>query len=203
MTFWKVFAPRRRVDFFEILEKQAEKTLETCQALVDFLEGVGDPEKVKRREQEADDVRRVLIDELNQTFITPMDREDIFELSAAIDDVADYAKDTMRGMQAFEVNSNPDLQQMAVLLVEGSQHLHNALHRLKHNPNVATEYAVKIKRTENKMNRLVLASLKTLFKQDDMHLIFSLREIYRHLNRGADRLDAAANIINTILVKLS
>jgi len=190
------------VDFFDLLLRQAEKTLGGCDALARFLRSQASAEDVRRWEQEADDIRRVLIDELNQTFITPIDREDIFALSRAIDDVLDYAKNTVDEMEVFEVSSNEHLCEMAVLLKEGAQQLAAAMRHLKNNPNVASDYAVRAKRIENGMNEKYLAALKDLFSGQDIRLMFSLREIYRHLNRSADRVDEAANIIGDIVVKM-
>lgn len=201
MPFWKIFGRRARADLFDLLLDQAEKTLEGCKALANFLRGQGDPEEVNRYEQAADDVRRILIDELNQTFITPIDREDIFALSRAIDDVVDHAKNTVKEMKVFEVESNDELCEMADLLQIGAEQLVASMRHLAKNPNVAADYALRAKRIENRMNDVYLAALKKLFSGNDIRLIVSLREIYRHFNRSADRVDDAANIINNIVVK--
>jgi uncharacterized protein Yka (UPF0111/DUF47 family) len=71
MALWKIFGQRREVDFYELLLSQSEKTLSGCQALVRFLDNEGEPGELLKLEQEADDIRRILIDEHNQTFITP------------------------------------------------------------------------------------------------------------------------------------
>jgi uncharacterized protein len=202
MSFWKIFGRKRKVDFFELLLAQAEKTLAGCRALLRFLEELGDAEEVHRLEQEADDIRRILVDELNQTFITPLDREDIFALSRAIDDVIDHAQNTVKEMEVFEVESNEFLCQMAELLEKGAEQLVAAMKHLKENPNVAVEYAVRAKRIENKMNDAFLAALKQLFSDRDPRLMFIYREIYRHFNRSADRVDEAANVISNIVVKM-
>ena len=202
MTFWQIFGAREKADFFDLLLSQAEKTLSGCQALVKFLEEDGDPEDIRRHEQEADDVRRILIDELNRTFITPIDREDIFALSRAVDDVLDHAENTVKEMEIFEVETNEHLCRMAELLRRGAEHLLAAISHLKRHPNVAVEHAVRAKRIENEMNDMFLAALKQLFSGHDMHLMMSLREIYRHFNRSADRVDEAANIITNIVVKM-
>ncbi len=202
MAFWKIFGHKRDIDFYELLLAQAEKTLMGCKALMDFLSGEGSPEIIKKLEQEADDIRRILIDELNQTFLTPMDREDIFSLSRAIDDVIDHAQNTVKEMETFEVASNPFLIKMAQLLHLGAENLVNAIKHLKKNPNVAVEYAVRAKRVENKMNDTFLAALKELFVGDEPRLMFAYRELYRHFNRSADRVDEAANIISDIVVKM-
>ncbi|MGB6067475.1 MAG: DUF47 family protein [Desulfomonilaceae bacterium] len=202
MAFWKLFRSKKEADFFGLLLDQAEKTSAGCQALLKFLEGDGDPGEIRRLEQEADDIRRILIDELNQTFITPIDREDIFALSRAIDDVIDHALNTVKEMEIFEVESNEHLCQMAELLQKGAEQLVGAMRHLKKHPNVAVEYAVKAKRVENEMNDRYLAALKQLFSGRDPGLMLSLREIYRHFNRSADRVDDAANIITNVVVKM-
>ncbi len=202
MAFWKLFGSKKEVDFFDLLLDQAEKTNAGCHALVKFLEGEGTPEEISRLEREADDIRRILIDELHQTFITPIDREDIFALSRAIDDVIDHAKNTVKEMEIFEVESNEHLCQMAELLQKGAEQLVGAMRHLKKNPNVAVEYAVRAKRIENRMNDSYLAALKQLFSGHDPRIMFSLREIYRHFNRSADRVDEAANIISNVVVKM-
>jgi uncharacterized protein Yka (UPF0111/DUF47 family) len=202
MSFWKIFGQKKKADFFELLMMQAEKTLAGCQALVRFLVEEGaHPDELLRLEQEADDIRRILIDELNKTFITPIDREDIFALSGAIDDIIDHARNTAKEMEIFEVESNEFLIQMAELLQKGAEQIVAAMKHLKNNPNVAVEYAVRAKRIENKMNDNYLAALKQLFSGPDPHLMFCYREIYRHFNRSADRVDEAANVISNIVVK--
>lgn len=202
MSFWKIFERKNEVDFYDLLLDQSEKTLEGCKALVRFLADQGDPEEIRKLEQEADDIRRILIDELHRTFITPIDREDIFALSGAIDDVIDHAQNTVKEMDAFGVESNEFLCQMAELLEKGAEQLVSSMRHLKKNPNVAVEYAVRAKRTENKMNELFLSALKQLFSGRDARLMLSYREIYRHFNRSADRVDEAANIISNIVVKM-
>jgi uncharacterized protein len=202
MAFWNLFGSKREADFYALLLDQAEKTHAGCQALLKFLEGDGNAEEIGRLEREADDIRRILIDELNQTFITPIDREDIFALSRAIDDVIDHAKNTVKEMEIFEVESNEPLCLMAELLQKGAEQLVGAMRHLKKNPNVAVEYAVRAKRIENRMNDRYLAALKQLFSEHDVRLMFSLREIYRHFNRSADRVDEAANIISNVVVKM-
>jgi uncharacterized protein len=203
MSFWSIFGKKREADFYELLLSQAEKTLAGCKALVAFLEEQGDAEAISQFEQEADDIRRILIDELNQTFLTPMDREDIFALSRAVDDVIDHAHNTVKEMDVFEIESNEYLCQMAELLEKGAEQLVLAIKHLKKNPNVAVEYAVRAKRIENKMNDTFLAALKQLFSGHDVRLMFAYREIYRHFNRSADRVDEAANIISDVVVKMT
>lgn len=201
MSFWNLFKPSKKADFFQLMLEQAEMTHKCCQALLRFLEDEGAPDEVLKFHREAQDVRRVLIDELNQTFITPIDREDIFAVSRAIDDVADHAWNTVKEMEVFEVKSNEFLCKMAELLLMGSDLLVSAIKRLEKNPNVSVEYAQRVNRLETRMNDLYLTALKQLFSGSNPGVMLCYREIYRHFNRSADRVDEAADVISGIVVK--
>ena len=122
--------------------------------------------------------------------------------SRAIDDVIDHAYNTVKEMEVFEVSANEFLIKMAELLVKGAEELTNAIKHLKKNPNVAIEYVVRAKRLENKMNDTFLAALNQLFAGNNVRQMLIYREIYRHFNRSADRVDEAANIISDIVVKM-
>ncbi len=83
--------------------------------------------QVNKIEKEADEVRRILIDELNQTFVTPIDREDIFALSRAIDDILDYADSTIEEMALFQAQSNNYIQRMASLLHDAAHEIYQGV----------------------------------------------------------------------------
>ena len=161
------------------------KKFSGCRALTQFLESKGEGAEVGRFEQEADDIRRVLIDELNQTFITPMDREDIFALSRVIDDVVDHAKNTVKEMEIFGVDTNNHLREMAELLENGAEELVSAMRHLKKNPNVAVTYVLRAKRIENRMNDSYLAALKELFLRRGYPESCSVFERYTGISTGA------------------
>ena len=158
-------------------------------------------------EKEADEVRRILIDELNRTFVTPMDREDIFALSRAIDDVIDYANTTVDEMVLLEVEPNAFLQRMVSLLREACYEIHQAMLRLKDHPNVANDHAIRAKALENRVEHVYREAVADLFSgPEDIHHVMDmlkLRELYRHLSNCADRGDEAANVITDIVIKMT
>jgi uncharacterized protein Yka (UPF0111/DUF47 family) len=160
---------------------------------------------VRLAEKDADEERRLLIDELNRTFVTPIDREDIFALSRAVDDVLDYAYSTVNEMEILEVQTNPYLIRMASLLRDAAGEILLAMHRLEDHPAVASDHAVRAKAIENRMERVYREAIAELFQgpRDVDHIMemLKLREIYRHMSNAADRGDEAANIITDILVK--
>ena len=83
--------------------------------------------RVKEVERESDELRRILIEELNQTFVTPFDREDIFSLSRAIDDVMDYADRTVDEMEIYEVKPNRYIIEMIDILRKAAHELSDAI----------------------------------------------------------------------------
>jgi uncharacterized protein Yka (UPF0111/DUF47 family) len=201
--WWKKKTPDE--NFFELLYDQGTKTLEGLDALCEFVANSTkvNAEHVKDIEMEADDLRRIIIDHLNQTFITPIDREDIFSLSRAIDDVMDYACTTVYEMQIYKVQVDDHIRVMTEILKKECKELNAALKNLQYYPNVAMEHAREAKACENKMEKEYRTALGDLFEGNDPVYMLKMREIYRHLSNAADRGDEAANIISDIIVKMT
>lgn len=112
--------------FAELLSRQAEYTVEGMEALKQYLKQPDETlaERVSKIEEEADEVRRILIDELNRTFVTPFDREDIFALSLTIDDILDYAESTVDEMVLLKVKPNPYIERMVSLLSDAAMEIY-------------------------------------------------------------------------------
>ncbi len=205
----KEFFKPRQDKFLQLLIRQAEITLAGMDALESYMKKRSDKSaaKVVQAEKDADEVRRILIDDLNHTFVTPIDREDIFALSRAIDDVMDYAYSTVEEMQVLDVEPNDFLRRMVSLLQDAATELHLAMLRLKENPGVASEHASRAKALENRVESVYREAVADLFSgpEDIQHVMemLKLREIYRHLSNCADRGDAAANVIHDIVVKMT
>jgi hypothetical protein len=157
--------------------------------------------RVSALEDEADEVRRVLIDNLNRTFVTPIDREDIFSLSHAIDDVIDYAKSTVEEMALFGVEPDANMKEMVSVLYEATKDVAYGVKHMKANPGACVEHTIRAKKAENKIERLYRKGLAELFETKDVIMILKKREIYRHLSNAADRIVTAASIISDIVVK--
>ncbi len=189
--------------FFDLLAKQSAKAIEGLDALSNYAED-GSKENanlVRNIEREADELRRILIQELDQTFITPIDREDIYQLSRAIDDVVDYANTTVDEMEIYEVKGDVHIKEMVSILRKAARELNDAVKILKDYPKIASEHAVKAKAYENQMEKAYHKALADLFKRTDTVYMLKMREIYRHLSNAADRGDEAANIISSIVMK--
>ena len=205
---FNLFKKRQNI-FIKLLHDQAALTLDGMDALVKFL-STRDTEAsalLTRKEKEADEVRRIFIDELNRTFITPFDREDLFALSRTIDDVVDYAYSTVSEMEILKVEPTSYMQRMASLLRDAAYELLLAVDRLENHPRVATEHAQRAKALENRVEGVYREALADLFSnvEDIQHVVLMMksREVYRHLSNAADRGDEAANVIADIVVKIA
>lgn len=202
-----IFSRKKPNRFLELLVKQAEFTVEGMQALLEYVKEPSEEvaQRVTQIEKEADEVRRILIDELNRTFVTPIDREDIFALSLTIDDVLDYAEFTVEEMYLLDVKPNAYIERMVSLLTDAAREICMGVIQLEDHPNVATDHSVRAKALENRMETVYREAIANLFQmpRDIDHVVemLKLREIYRHLSNAADRGDAAANVIGDIVVK--
>jgi len=202
-----IFSRRKKDRFIELLIKQAEYAVEGLQTLLKYTQEP-DPvlaQRVTELEKEADEVRRILIDELNRTFVTPIDREDIFALSLTVDDILDYANTTVEEMNLLEIQPNTYIERIVSLLTDAAREIHMGVLRLQDHPNVANDHAVRAKALENRVETVYREAIADLFHmpRDIDHIVemLKLREVYRHLSNAADRGDAAANVIGDIVVK--
>ena len=205
---FRIFKERQNI-FVELIHDQASITLEAMEALKTYL-ATQDPEAsalVAAKEKEADEARRILIDELNKTFITPFDREDIFSLSRTIDDVLDYAYSTVSELEILKVKPTHYMQKMASILRDAAYELLMAVDRLEKHPGVANDHTQRAKALENRLEDVYREALADLFSgaEDIPHVIkvLKLREVYRHLSNAADRGDEAANVIANIIMKIT
>ena len=204
-----IFSRKKKRDrFVQLILKQSEFAVEGMETLLAYVREPEDElaEKLTRIEKEADEVRRILIDELNRTFVTPIDREDIFALSLTVDDVLDYAESTIEEMHLLDVAPNKFIERIVSLLTQAARELCLAVERIEDHPNVANDHAVRAKALENRVETVYREAIADLFRmpRDIDHVVemLKLREVYRHLSNAADRGDAAANVIGDIVVKM-
>jgi uncharacterized protein len=191
------------------LEQQAQLLVLGTDALRDYMKKPNkkNTSRVSTLEKEGDEVRRIFIDELNRTFVTPIDREDLFSLSRSLDDVLDLAESAMREMDALNAMPNDSLRAMAELLYNSTQEILLAIQRLEKNPDVTSQHVMRIKKLENDMESHYTSALAVLFNSDpknmgDLMTRLKLREIYQYMlyaMRGAERV---SDTISHVVVKL-
>ena len=199
-----MFKRKESLNFYALLIRQAQVIRDAVDALCAFCEDptqeTGDFVKVK--EKEADAIRRELVDDINRTFITPIDRDDLYRLSTSIDDLADYAWTTVKEVRIYDVQPDKNLLTMARTLLKMADGLVVCVEKLeKDHAGVAVE-ATKVKKLENTLNVQFHQSIAELYESDDIKKILKYREIYNHMNHAADKGDFSADILLDIVVKL-
>ena len=199
-----MFQRKSRPDFYALLIQQATSIRDTVCALCAYCDN---PTKengdfVKEKEHESDQVHYTLEDAINSTFITPIDRDDLFRLSIAIDDLADYAWTTVRDLRIYDILPDQNLIDMANILLQMSEGLLRCVQYLKTNRALVAAEAKKVKKLENRMNEKHHASIAELFASDDVKKILKYREIYSHMNHASDKGDICADLLQNIVVKI-
>lgn len=194
---------KESLNFFGLLTRQAEVIRDAVEALCVFCETPtqenGDFVKVK--ENEADEVRHELVEDINRTFITPIDRDDLFRLSSSIDDLADYAWTTVKEVRIYDILPDANLLSMARLLLEMAEGLLRCVQCLEKDHATVSQEAVKVKKLENALNVRFHESIVELFDSDDIKHILKYREVYSHMNHAADKGDITADMLLDIIVK--
>lgn len=193
--------------FIQRLEEQSAIMVEGTKALVDYMRK---PNKknaalIRTLEKQADEVRRIMVDELNHSFVTPIDREDLYGLSRAIDDIIDHAYAAITEMDILNIEPNIYLQGMATILYDSSEKILLAIQRLELHPNVADGHALRARNISGQIETLYAEALADLFKDadslNDVVNMMKLRESYRNMFHAVKSTEQAANFISDIVVK--
>lgn len=198
---------KRPDQFLNRLRQQAKITVSAAEAFTYYLKHPGGKaaRSVRKLEKQADEVHRILVAELNRTFATPFDRQDIQVLSRVLDDMLDEMWATVNEMEILEVEPNSYLKDMARLLETGAEEIQLAMDRIPLHPSVATMHAIRARAVDNSMETLYAQALADLFRKprdlESLVEMMKLREIYRHLFHASNRVVEAANVIEDILVK--
>ncbi len=202
----RFFSPRQDV-FQELLIRQGQYAIASVEALQHYLKNPGRKRSAKARatEKEADEVQRILVHELEDTFVTPLDREDIFALAQALDNFIDYVYDTVAELEIFELTPSDSMQTISDMLLEMAQELHLATQRLIDHPRVASEHARRIKKIENDVETAYRESLAEMFSGPEeisyLMTVLKAREVLRHMSNASDQGDRAADVILDIGIK--
>jgi uncharacterized protein Yka (UPF0111/DUF47 family) len=195
--------------FISLLIQQASEIVEGLRLLETLLDHPDRAalEQLSVLEHKADETRRILIDELHNTFITPIDREDLFQLSLYMDDMLDYGYTTLEEMVMLRVPPDNYIRKMIALIREEAEELHMAAQRLSGNPRLAGDHAHKAKHIENKVDHLYRKAVAELFTHAadpaQMPALLAKREVYRHASNMSDKADNAANVFGMVVMKLS
>jgi len=189
--------------FFTLAQRHVAQLVEAAETLERYVRGGPPdlPDHIEQIEQAADETLSETIAELTDTFITPYDRQDIYNLAEGVDDMIDYIANAAREIKLFQVELTPAMCTMAEILTRATHEIQNAGLALQKDARDAQVHAANASRTEDEMEDLYRQTLASLFEETDVHRIFKLREIYRHFSNSADQANALGRQIGKIVVK--
>ncbi len=201
----KLFAKEEK--FFKIFSEMTVHILDAAEILGTMLRNpAGDLQtaaaKIKDLEHKGDELTHHVIDELNKTFITPIDREDIHDLSKALDDILDLIDATAGRIVLFQIREPiKELPEMSAVLLSQVREIRAAVARLQDNDHVI-ERCIEINRLENDADRLFQSAIGYLFQDvKDPIDVIKRKEIIETLEHATDKAEDVANVLETIMVK--
>ncbi|KYF75728.1 Pit accessory protein [Sorangium cellulosum] len=195
--------------FFDALADHAQRSVAASELLLEMLDRLDDAQafakKISDLEDEADKITHGCLAALHQTWITPLDREEIHALITRLDDVLDCIEAASVRLVLFEIDSPlPEARQLAQAVVESCTVMSSAVQALrdiKRQPNLL-ELCVEINKLENKADGHYRAALAALFRKgNDPLLVMKWRDIYDLLENATDRCEDVANIIEGIVLE--
>jgi predicted phosphate transport protein (TIGR00153 family) len=197
----------RPTEFYELFTRSGANALECARlAEIRFREYPNSSvsqEDVKAIETAGDQITRDLIQLLNTQYVTPFDREDIYDLATRLDDVVDYIDEAsdLLGLYGVESTTKHAVQQCGIL-VRACEQLALVLTRLKGLRGVQ-EPLIELKRLEDEADRVVHDAIAALFRDDriDPLIVIRWKDIYEALERAIDACESAANVIGNVAVK--
>jgi len=204
----------REVAFFKHMNFQVENFCEACKIFREFVTKLNGLEEhqihkyvhqIKKFESKGDSMERFIIEELDRTFITPLDREDIHAIATSVDDALDYLNDIMQKIEIYKIRKIlPNIIKFANLIVDVSHELKRLIASL--DPKVSKDNHPKkilkaIHSLEKEADNLFHNSLAELFRTHDPVEIIKFKDIYQDLEETVNSVDQIGSLVRGIIVK--
>jgi hypothetical protein len=170
----------------------------------DYQNGDAKVAEIRRIERAGDEMTHAVLTKLNQTFITPFDREDIHQLASSLDDVLDFLNASAARIIMYRIKTPPPVAlDLARIILLQTQELHRALPLLRKNGDILT-YCVEINRLENEADVISRAAIGQLFDQEkDPITLIKTKELIEFLELATDKAEDVANVLETVVLKNS
>jgi uncharacterized protein len=202
-----VFAPRDRV-YFELFEEAGQNIVHAVDLLDRMLTDFPDSKDLAREildcEHEGDRITHDIIDRLNHTFVTPIDREDILALASALDDIVDYTEEVADYLGLYRIEAPMDQAiRLARVLKAAGRQIADAMPRLRGFREIS-DYTVEINRLENEGDRITREAVASLFDGGiDPMVVIRWKDLFERLEAAVDATERVANILEGIVIKNS
>jgi predicted phosphate transport protein (TIGR00153 family) len=195
----------RTTEFYDLFARAGENAVAVARLAKQRFEGIPDSEvrqtEIKALEHAGDNVTREILQLLNTQYITPFDREDIYALAQALDDVVDHVDEASELLGVFRIERpSAKAVRQCDLLVAAMEGLAEALADLK-SLKAASEHIVDVKRIEDEGDVVVREAIAELFEQDDVKTIIKWKDIHEALEEAIDACEEVSNVIGNIVLK--
>ena len=207
MGQWLSWVKSNEKELLTILDDLAKKAVETSEAVEILFSDLSDaeqPKKIHKLETEADELTRNIFSELNKTFITPLDREDMQRIASKIDDVIDFMDGIAARVYSYKITTPPPYcKEMAKELVKATkevEYMISKLQRIK-NPQDMINHCRNTSDIEHVIDDLYREAIREVFETNDPIKIIKLKDIYETMETASDRCVDVADVIEDIVLK--
>jgi len=197
--------PRER-RFYDLFEQQAATIVQSAGLLEQALANVADlptrQREIKDLEHQGDEITHEIVRALNRTFVTPFDREDIYELAAGLDDILDYIEEVADTTSLYGISAIPEpARELARLLAQAAAQLEEAIGRLESGKG-GGEHIIEVHRLEDVGESVSRRAIAVLFSDRHPPLeVIKLKDLYALLEDALDRCEDVANVLEGIAIK--
>ena len=202
----------RETGFFDFFEQHIKLSIAVCREMDAIALNPGElsnrSNRIKEIEHDADNITHTCIDALHRTFITPIDRGDIYQLIRRLDDIVDSIDATASRMALYDIKvMRPELKLFTEVLVKATVELDQAVCGLRHlnrqGPQIQ-KACIAVSDAENEADRILRAALARLFRDTvDPVLLIQWKEIFERLEKAVDRCEDVANIVEGVVIEAS
>jgi len=209
MGLRELLIPRDKI-FFDLFEKQAAVVKEAAWRLValteDFTSVKEKRHDIEKLEHKGDQITHDIYDQLNRTFITPLDPEEISRLASALDEVLDYIDGATEKMFYYGIGeADAHMIELAKLIHMSTVEIESAVKGIRSikDPKYIEERCIEVNRLENLADDVLAHAVTDLFKTTDAITIIKLKDIYEHLETATDHCEDVANVLSDIAIRHS
>ena len=202
----QLFVSRDRL-YFDLFEEAGGNIVRAADLLDQLLRSFPDRREELTRdilicEQEGDRITHDIIRRLNETFVTPIDREDIYSLASALDDIVDYTEEAADYLGLYKIEAPMEqAQRLAHILLDACRQLEQAMPKVRAFGDVSQQ-TVEVNRLENDGDRITREAIASLFDNGiDPMVVIRWKDIFERIEQAVDACETAANILESVLVK--
>jgi predicted phosphate transport protein (TIGR00153 family) len=199
----------RETSFFDFFERHAAITVEGAREFLSLASTganiTAKAKRIKEIEHECDTITHHCVEALHKTFITPIERDDIYRLITKMDDIMDYVEAAAERVALYKLTTmTADVKDMADVLLRATQEIEQAVKLLRSMNNAAaiSKKCVDINRLENEADSILRSAVARLFDEEqDTRMLIKWKEIYENLENATDRCEDVANIIEGVVLE--